>query len=170
MARRQANHQTLLPQFISTMAIAILRLPLSLSSINSSCISELKTEEKQLQERLIALEEQRFMVQEMSADANKRRKFDEVAALAGNVEDLSGEIDEVRKMISGLDFEGLYRELGADFRSESPYQLLTVSFGVVTDQATLLDRGVQISLNLFQTSPLLLQGYKLRTSSIRKST
>jgi len=79
MARRQANHQTLLPQFISTMAIAILRLPLSLSSINSSCISELKTEEKQLQERLIALEEQRFMVQEMSADANKRRKFDEVA-------------------------------------------------------------------------------------------
>ena len=50
------------------------------------------------------------MVQEMIADANKRRKFDEVAALAGNVEDLSAEIDGVQKMVDNLrgEFEGLY--------------------------------------------------------------
>lgn len=68
----------------------------------------MEAEEKALRERLIVLEEQKFMVQEMIADANKRRKFDEVAALAGNVEDLSSEIDSVQKMLDGLDWEGAY--------------------------------------------------------------
>jgi rabenosyn-5 len=83
---------------------------LSMSSVTSSRISELEAEEKGLRERLIVLEEQKFMVQEMIADANKRRKFDEVAALAGNVEDLSREIDEVQKMLDGVSrgFEGVY--------------------------------------------------------------
>ena len=92
---------------------------MSVSSVNSSRISELESEEKQLRDRLIVLEEQRFMVQEMIADANKRRKFDEVASLAGNVEDLSREIDEVQGMIGNLDFEGAY---AADFGTESPMQ------------------------------------------------
>ncbi|ETN43425.1 uncharacterized protein HMPREF1541_02584 [Cyphellophora europaea CBS 101466] len=83
---------------------------LSISSVTSSRISELEAEEKQLRERLIILEEQKFMVQEMIADANKRRKFDEVAALAGNVEDLSREIDEVSKMVEGVskNFDNVY--------------------------------------------------------------
>ena len=68
----------------------------------------MEAEEKQLRERLIVLEEQKFFVQEMVADANKRRKFDEVAALAGNVEEISKEIDAVQNMLSGLDFEGIY--------------------------------------------------------------
>lgn len=84
----------------------------SLSSITSSRISELEAEEKSLRERLIVLEEQKFMVQEMIADANKRRKFDEVAALAGNVEDLSREIDGIQGMLTNLDFEGAYRDVG----------------------------------------------------------
>lgn len=83
---------------------------LSMSSAASSRISELEAEEKSLRERLIILEEQKFMVQEMVADANKRRKFDEVAALAGNVEDLSREIDNIQGMLDNLDFEGAYRE------------------------------------------------------------
>lgn len=82
----------------------------SLSSISSSRISELEAEEKSLRERMIILEEQKFMVQEMIADANKRRKFDEVAALAGNVEDLSREIDGIQGMLTNLDFEGAYRD------------------------------------------------------------
>lgn len=83
---------------------------LSVSSVTSSRISELEAEEKQLREKLIVLEEQKFMVQEMIADANKRRKFDEVAALAGNVEDLAREIDEVQKMVEGVsrEFQGVY--------------------------------------------------------------
>lgn len=83
---------------------------LSMSSVTSSRISELEAEEKQLRERLIVLEEQKFLVQEMVADANKRRKFDEVAALAGNVEDLSRECDEVQKLLEGVSrgFQGVY--------------------------------------------------------------
>jgi rabenosyn-5 len=84
-----------------------------LSSEQSSQISALEAEEKQLRERLIVLEEQKFFVQEMVADANKRRKFDEVAALAGNVEEISKEIDGVQNMLAGLDFEGAYTGLGS---------------------------------------------------------
>lgn len=84
-----------------------------LSSEQSSQISALEAEEKHLRERLIVLEEQRFFVQEMVADANKRRKFDEVAALAGNVEEISQEIDSVQNMLSGLDFEGVYTGVGS---------------------------------------------------------
>ncbi|KIX04146.1 uncharacterized protein Z518_07700 [Rhinocladiella mackenziei CBS 650.93] len=83
---------------------------LSIASFTSSRVSELEAEEKSLRERLIVLEEQKFMVQEMIADANRRRKFDEVAALAGNVEDLSTEIDSVQKLVDNLrgEFEGVY--------------------------------------------------------------
>ena len=82
----------------------------SSASANSARISELEAEERSLRERLIVLEEQKFLVQEMIADANRRRKFDEVAALAGNVEDLSQEIDNITKLVEGVrgEFQGLY--------------------------------------------------------------
>lgn len=78
------------------------------SSETSSAISALESEEKNLRERLIVLEEQKFFVSEMIADANRRRKFDEVSSLAMNMEDLSREIDRVSGMLNGLDFEGIY--------------------------------------------------------------
>ncbi|QKX56985.1 uncharacterized protein TRUGW13939_04093 [Talaromyces rugulosus] len=80
----------------------------SINSDNSSAISALETEEKTLRERLIVLEEQKFFVSEMIADANRRRRFDEVSSLAVNVEDLSREIDRVNGMLAQLDFEGVY--------------------------------------------------------------
>ena len=80
----------------------------SLASDTSSTVSALEAEEKSLRERLIVLEEQKFFVSEMIADANRRRKFDEVSSLAMNVEDLSREIDRVSGMLAGLDFEGVY--------------------------------------------------------------
>ncbi|OAT10812.1 vacuolar segregation protein [Blastomyces gilchristii SLH14081] len=80
----------------------------SLASDNSSAISALETEEKSLRERLIVLEEQKFFVTEMIADAYRRRKYDEASSLAQNAEDLSKEIDRVNGMIGQLDFEGLY--------------------------------------------------------------
>jgi len=87
---------------------------ISVASVTSSRVSELEAEEKSLRERLIVLEEQKFMVQEMIADASRRRKFDEVAALAGNVEDLSAEIDSVQKLVDNLrgEFEGVYTGQG----------------------------------------------------------
>lgn len=72
----------------------------------------MEAEEKELRERLIVLEEQRFMVKEMIEHASKRRKFDEVASLVGNVADLEKEIDGVNGMLSNLDFEGVYGALG----------------------------------------------------------
>jgi len=75
---------------------------------SSSAVSTMEAEEKELRERLIVLEEQKFFVSEMIQDANKRRKFDEVQALKGNMEDLSREIDAVNGMIGHLDFAGAY--------------------------------------------------------------
>ncbi|GIJ87981.1 carboxypeptidase Y-deficient [Aspergillus pseudoviridinutans] len=80
----------------------------SLASDTSSAVSALEAEEKALRERLIVLEEQKFFVSEMIADANRRRKFDEVSSLAMNVEELSREIDRVNGMLAALDFEGVY--------------------------------------------------------------
>lgn len=71
-------------------------------------MSALEAEEKSLRERLIVLEEQKFFVSEMVADANKRRKFDEVSSLAQNIEDLGREIDQVNGMLGQLDFAGAY--------------------------------------------------------------
>lgn len=59
--------------------------------------------EKELKEQLMVLEEQRFLVQEMLSDANKRRRFDEVAALAGSLEDLDKEVMRMNEEISKLD-------------------------------------------------------------------
>lgn len=78
------------------------------STPNVAAISALEAEEKELRERLIVLEEQKFMVQEMVNEAKKKRRFDEVAALGGNVDDLSREIDNVQNRIRGMDFEGAY--------------------------------------------------------------
>lgn len=81
---------------------------LSITSATSSAVSALEAEEKSLRERLIVLEEQKFMVGEMAADAKTRRKYDEVASLQGNLADLQREIDQVQGMVGGLDFEGIY--------------------------------------------------------------
>jgi rabenosyn-5 len=80
------------------------------SSARSSAIESLEQEEKELQERLVVLEEQKFMVSEMLNDARKKRRFDEVVALSGNVDDLTKEIDNLNGQLSGLnvEFEGVY--------------------------------------------------------------
>lgn len=78
------------------------------SSISSAAVTALELEEKNLRERLIVLEEQKFFVSQMIADANKRRKFDEVGSLAQNVEDLSREIDQIQSQLAGMDFAGAY--------------------------------------------------------------
>lgn len=78
------------------------------SSTSSAAVTALESEEKELRERLIVLEEQKFLVSEMIADANKRRKFDEVAALAQNVEDLSRDIDQIQGQLAQMDFAGAY--------------------------------------------------------------
>jgi rabenosyn-5 len=83
------------------------------SSTSSAAVTALEAEEKELRERLIVLEEQKFLVSEMIADANKRRQFDEVSALSGNVDDLSREIDQIQGQLAQMDFAGAYAADGA---------------------------------------------------------
>jgi hypothetical protein len=68
----------------------------------------MESEEKELRERLIVLEEQKFMVSEMVADATKHRRFDEVSSLAQNLEDLNKEIDQINGQLGQLDFASAY--------------------------------------------------------------
>lgn len=75
---------------------------------NVEAITALETEEKELKERLIVLEEQKFMVQEMMNEAKKRRKFDEMSALSGNIDDLSREVDLIQTRLKGMDIAGAY--------------------------------------------------------------
>lgn len=81
---------------------------------SSSAISAMEEEEKGLKERLIVLEEQKFFVGEMVADANKRRKFDEAGSLAQNLQDLAKEIDQVQGQLASLDFAGVYAPSSAE--------------------------------------------------------
>lgn len=62
----------------------------------SSALSELEFEEKELRERLIVLEEQKFLVEEMVRDAQRRRRLEEVESLGRNLEEISKEVDAVR--------------------------------------------------------------------------
>jgi rabenosyn-5 len=79
------------------------------SVVSSSEVSAMETEEKELRERLIILEEQKFMVSEMVANATKHRRFDEVTSLSHNVEDLNTEIDQINGQLSQLDFASAYQ-------------------------------------------------------------
>lgn len=87
--------------------------PSRTSSTSSVALTALETEEKELREKLIVLEEQRFLVGEMIADANKRRKFDEVASLAQNSEEMARDIDQINTRLADMDFAGAYAGDGA---------------------------------------------------------
>jgi rabenosyn-5 len=82
----------------------------SQASEGSTVVSALETEEKDLRERLVVLEEQRFMVQDMVNNARGARRFEEVSALTRNLEELDIEIQEAKKLVGGVEarWEGLY--------------------------------------------------------------
>lgn len=76
----------------------------------STAVSALETEEKEARERLIVLEEQRFMVHEMLSHARAARRFEEISTLARNLEELDKEIEGSKKLIAGVEerWERLY--------------------------------------------------------------
>lgn len=63
-------------------------------------------ESRALRESLVVLEEQKFLVSEMLADATKRRKFEEVESLTRNLADLSREADRVSGMLAEVQGPG----------------------------------------------------------------
>lgn len=80
-------------------------------SEGSTVVSQLETEEKELRERLVVLEEQRFMVESMIKTAHGSRRFEEVSALSRNVDELDAEINELKNKVGGIEerWEGVYR-------------------------------------------------------------
>ncbi|UZP39739.1 hypothetical protein NXS19_007555 [Fusarium pseudograminearum] len=80
-------------------------------SEGSTVVSQLETEEKELRERLVVLEEQRFMVESMIKTAHGSRRFEEVSALSRNVDELDAEINELKNKVGGVEerWEGVYR-------------------------------------------------------------
>ncbi|KAK2030649.1 FYVE zinc finger protein [Colletotrichum zoysiae] len=82
----------------------------SQASETSTAVSALETEEKEARERLVVLEEQRFMVQQMVDNARNARRFEEVSALTRNVEELDREIEKAQQNVGGVEqrWEGLY--------------------------------------------------------------
>lgn len=77
----------------------------------STVVSQLETEEKELRERLAVLEEQRFMVESMVRMATRARRFEEVSALARNVDELDAEIVQLKRRVGDVEerWEGVYR-------------------------------------------------------------
>ncbi|KAG8160891.1 hypothetical protein KVR01_009155 [Diaporthe batatas] len=84
-------------------------------SETSTAVSALETEEKELRERLVVLEEQRFLVQEMVNNARASRRFEEVGALNKNIEELDREINALSSAVDGVEnrWEGLYSQRAA---------------------------------------------------------
>ncbi|KAM7216594.1 vacuolar segregation protein pep7 [Rhypophila decipiens] len=76
----------------------------------STVISALETEEKEAREKLIVLEEQRFLVQEMVDNARGAKRIEEVGALTRNLEELDREIEAAKRVVSGVAerWEGVY--------------------------------------------------------------
>ncbi|SPO01464.1 related to vacuolar segregation protein PEP7 [Cephalotrichum gorgonifer] len=76
----------------------------------STVISALETEEKDLREKLVVLEEQMFLVRQMVDAAKGARRFEEVTALARNASELEGEIERVKALVGGVEerWRGVY--------------------------------------------------------------
>mgnify|MGYP002621532099 FL=1 len=86
------------------------------SEVSSSTVAAtLEHEEKEAREKLVILEEQRFMVQEMLSNARQARRFEEVSALVRNLEELDAEIEAAKRVVSGIEekWEGLYQGFGS---------------------------------------------------------
>ncbi|KAI0150724.1 FYVE zinc finger protein [Xylariaceae sp. FL1272] len=86
----------------------------SQTSEGSTIASALESEEKDLRERLIVLEEQKYMVQKMINASRGARRFEEVSALTRNVEELEKEIEGVRVKVTGVEerWQGIYANGG----------------------------------------------------------
>lgn len=85
-------------------------------SESDAALSQMEDEERRIKERLIVLEEQRFMVQEMLGDARRGRRFDEVTALKGNLDEVDAEIALVHSELGQLDWGSVYDGAGGSAR------------------------------------------------------
>jgi rabenosyn-5 len=73
------------------------------SPLSENGISDAK--EKELKEKMMVLEEQKYLVENMIERARKGRRMEEVAALKESMEDLEGEIGKIQQELGDLFIE-----------------------------------------------------------------
>jgi hypothetical protein len=80
------------------------------SEVSTAVSAALETEEKEAREKLVVLEEQRYMVQDMLNHARGARRFEEASALTKNLEELDKEIEASKQLVTRVEerWEGLY--------------------------------------------------------------
>ena len=72
----------------------------------SNLLSKLTIKEiKKYREELMVYKEQSFLVESMIEEAKKQRKFDEIAMLTENLQQIDSRIHEVQKLLGEYRFE-----------------------------------------------------------------
>lgn len=84
----------------SSVAVLPLRLKSTDLLFNNLTISQVK----KYREELMVLKEQKFLVQSMIEDAKKQRKFDEVAVLSSNLNELNAQITQTQANLGDQGF------------------------------------------------------------------
>jgi hypothetical protein len=73
------------------------------SPLSENAIGDAK--EKELKEKMMVLEEQKYLVENMIERARKGRKMEEVGALKESLGDLEGEIGKIKEELGDLFIE-----------------------------------------------------------------
>ena len=107
-ARVQAAVNQAATQFLQIHMLPLQSLPKILkgkenSRLNENGISEAK--EKELKEKMMVLEEQKYLVENMIERAKKGRKMEEVGALKESIDDLDAEIVKIQEELGDLFIE-----------------------------------------------------------------
>jgi len=77
--------------------------PLASSNEDRNGVSE--AQEKELKEKMMVLEEQKFLVENMIEQARRGRRMEEVGALRESLVDLVGEIGKIKQELGDLYIE-----------------------------------------------------------------
>lgn len=96
-----------LPSFTSLETVKRDTHDLRSQASSSSAASSLEVEERELMEQLIALEEQRFMLNEMLSVARKAQRADEQIILSENMVEIGIECDRLRNMLDNLESKSM---------------------------------------------------------------
>lgn len=96
-------------QFLQTNLLPLQSIPRVLKPKQKSPLSVSNgispAKEKELKEKMMVLEEQKYLVENMIQQAQKGRRMEEVSALKENVNDLTIEIDKIKTELGDLFIE-----------------------------------------------------------------
>ena len=98
-------------QFLQTHMLPLQSLPKILKGKGKSPLSEnakngmSEAKEKELKEKMMVLEEQKYLVENMVERAKKGRRTEEVGALKESLDDLEGEIGKIKRELGDLFIE-----------------------------------------------------------------